>query len=62
MNIWWVNIFMSPQYFLRMRDTKESTCLLRHITNEKSGLCQNTVCIIVIVSKMHSNEVILYFL
>ena len=27
-------------------DTKESTCLLRHITNEKSDLCQYTVCII----------------
>ena len=29
----------------RMRDTKESTCLLRHITTEKSGLCQYAVCI-----------------
>ena len=24
---------------------KESTCLLRHITTEKSGLCQYAVCI-----------------
>ena len=30
---------------LRRRDTKESTCLLRHITTEKSGLCQYAVCI-----------------
>ena len=26
-------------------DTKESTCLLRHITTEKSDLCEYTVCI-----------------
>ena len=31
---------------LRRRDTKESTYLLRHITTEKSGLCQYAVCII----------------
>ena len=30
---------------LRRRDTKESTCLLRHITTERSGLCQYIVCI-----------------
>ena len=30
---------------LHRRDTKESTCLLRHITTEKSGLCQYAVCI-----------------
>ena len=30
---------------LRRRDTKESTCLLWHITTEKSGLCQYAVCI-----------------
>ena len=28
---------------LRKRDTKESTFLLRHITTEKSGLCQYAV-------------------
>ena len=30
---------------LRRRDTKESICLLRHITTEKSDLCQYAVCI-----------------
>ena len=30
---------------LRMRDNKESTCLLRHITTEKWDLCQYAVCI-----------------
>ena len=30
---------------LDRRDTKESTCLLRHITTEKSDLCQYAVCI-----------------
>ena len=30
---------------LRRRDTKESTCLLRYITTEKSVLCQYAVCI-----------------
>ena len=30
---------------LRRRDTKELTCLLRHITTEKSGVCQYAVCI-----------------
>ena len=30
---------------LRRRDTKESTCLLRHIMTEKSDLCQYAVCI-----------------
>ena len=29
---------------LRRCSTKESTCLLRHITTEKSGLCQYAVC------------------
>ena len=28
---------------LRRRDTKESTCLLRHITTKKSDLCQYVV-------------------
>ena len=31
---------MSTFIVLRRRDTKESTCLLRHITMEKSDLCQ----------------------
>ena len=35
----WLNIA------LRSCDTKESTCLLRHITTEKSDLCQYAVCI-----------------
>ena len=30
---------------LRRRDTKELTCPLRHITTEKSDLCQYAVCI-----------------
>ena len=30
---------------LRRRYTKELTCLLRHITTEKSDLCQYAVCI-----------------
>ena len=36
---------LSYLHGLRRRDTKESTCLLRHITTEKLGLCQNAVCI-----------------
>ena len=35
----------SMKHCLRRHDTKESTCLLRHITAEKSGLCQYAVCI-----------------
>ena len=43
-------VIMDKHYYydyivLRMRDTKTSTCLLRHITTEKSGLCQFAVCI-----------------
>ena len=34
-----------PSIVLRRRDTKESTCLLRHITTEKTDLCQYALCI-----------------
>ena len=30
---------------LRLRDTKGSTCLLRHILTENLGMCQYVVCI-----------------
>ena len=40
-------ILVSYKYVIVLprRDTKESTRLLRHITTEKSGLCQYAVCI-----------------
>ena len=36
---------IKEMHCLRRLDTKELTRLLRHITTEKSGLCQYAVCI-----------------
>ena len=40
-----VMVSIASIHFLRRRNTKGSTCLLRHITTEKSGLCQYAVYI-----------------
>ena len=36
---------LSLMHCLHRGDTEKSTCLLRHITTEKSDLCQYAVCI-----------------